>query len=336
MVIDHAFYMQLALNEAWKYQGLTYPNPAVGSLLLDGFGQIIAVESHKRAGEPHAEVNTLKAAFLALSADAVLKKTLASLTASSDIHDFLTKNHSGLFAQCTLYVTLEPCAHHGRTPPCSLLIKELGIKHVVIGSLDPNETAAGGKSLLEAAGVQVESGILKAACDQLIEPFIKWQEKNFVFFKHAQTLNGTIDGGYISAPETLDLVHALRDRIDLIVIGGETVRSDKPTLDARRIDGKAPDVLIYSRSKTFDKTIPLFDVPGRTVHIAETLDLVESYRFVMIEGGGRMYDAVKHRIDWHLTLLSPIIRSGLSFNGTKTEKTLHSLKMGEDLLIWSK
>lgn len=334
MVIDHAFYMRLALGEAWKYQGLTYPNPAVGSLLLDGNGRIIAVEAHKKAGEPHAEVNTLKAAFLKLSDNPKLSSELEKLADSATIHDFLSAHHNGLFAESTLYVTLEPCAHHGKTPPCSQLIKNVGIKKVIIGSLDPNETAAGGRELLKASGIEVEHGISKEACEQLIEPFVLWQKKKFVFFKHAQTLNGTIDGGYISGNESLDHVHALRDRTDLLVIGGETVRTDRPTLDARRVDGKAPDVLIYSRSKDFDKTIPLFNVPGREVIIADDLDVMESYNFIMIEGGGAMFEAVKERFDWHLTLLSPKVRPGLPFAGSREERILHTRSVGEDTLIW--
>ncbi len=335
MVTDHAFYMQLALDEAWKYQGLTYPNPAVGSLLLDGHGRIVSIGAHQKAGEPHAEVNTLKAAFLTLCQDQKLNKKLQSLTASADIHEFLTGHHGKLFETCTLYVTLEPCAHHGKTPPCSLLIKSLGIKHVIIGSLDPNETAAGGKALLEASGAEVTHGVLKDACDRLIEPFVKWQEKNFVFFKHAQTLNGTIDGGYISGEATLDFVHELRDRTDLIVIGGNTVRIDRPTLDARRVDGKAPDVLIYSRNKDFDKSIPLFDIPGRKVMISDSLEAVDAYRFIMIEGGGAMFEAVKERIDWHLMLLSPLTRPGLPFGGESKKNILSFRELKGELLIWT-
>lgn len=339
MVIDHDFYMKLALEEAWKYQGLTYPNPAVGSLLLDQYGSVVSVEAHKKAGDPHAEVKTLKAAFLKLCTDSELTETLKNLTDSHTIHDFLTTHHNNLFSECTLYVTLEPCCHYGKTPPCAYLVAVLGIKTVMIGCMDPNHEAAGGKAYLEASGTRVISGVMAEACSELLEPFILWKKRQFVFFKHAQTLNGVIDGGYISSSETLRHVHALRDKIGLLVIGGNTVRVDRPTLDARLTGGRAPDILIYSRQNSFDLSIPLFGVAGRKVFISDTLEKIGEYDYVMIEGGSGMYEAAQGWIDWHLTLLSPVMRKGLIFSPEKAEKKeqiLFSQKVGNDLLIWSK
>jgi diaminohydroxyphosphoribosylaminopyrimidine deaminase/5-amino-6-(5-phosphoribosylamino)uracil reductase len=336
MVIDPAFYMHLALDAAWRYQGLTYPNPAVGALLLDGGGRILAIEAHQKAGGPHAEVLALKTGFLQLCDNPALCQTLAKLEASHQIHDFLLAHHAGLFKACTLYVTLEPCFHHGKTPPCSRLIAGVGIREIGIGSLDPNAEAAGGAAFLAEKGVAVTTGIAQEACDALLEPFRRWQMGRFVFFKHAQRLNGTIDGGYISADATLDFVHALRERCDLIVIGGNTVRTDRPTLDARRVGGRAPDVLIYSEAKAFDQTIPLFSVPGRRVFVESSLERMNAYRFVMVEGGGAMYEAVKAKIDWHLCLLSFRLGGQIGFAATGSQRRLHTRPLAEDLLIWSR
>jgi len=336
MVIDHAFYMNLALNEAWKYQGLTYPNPAVGALLLDGNGSILSIGAHQKAGGPHAEVHVLKEGFLKLSDDTALCAELLSLTTSHAIHDFLQKNHHKLFHNSILYVTLEPCSHQGKTPPCSTLIAAVGIREVVIGSMDTNAEAAGGAAYLATQGTVVSTGICREQCDALIEPFRLWQKERFVFFKHAQRLNGSIDGGYISGESALDLVHGLRDCIDLIVIGGDTVRSDRPTLDARRTGGRAPDVLIYSRETDFDRTIPLFEVSSREVFIESSLDRIKQYRFVMIEGGGAMYNAVRQEINWHLTLISSSLQKGLAFDASGRERMLHTRRLGDDLMVWSR
>ena len=119
--------MNLAISEAWKYQGLTYPNPAVGCTVVGEHGEILAVEAHHKAGEPHAEVNALKAAYYKLTQD----DTILSLTSSFDIHNYLLKNHNNIFKNCSLYSTLEPCSHIGKTPACANLIAKLGIKNVL-------------------------------------------------------------------------------------------------------------------------------------------------------------------------------------------------------------
>lgn len=336
MVIDERYYMSLALREAWKYQGATYPNPAVGALILDSNGRIVSLEAHRKAGLPHAEVEALKSAFLKLNTDSVLNNRLSGLEDSTQIHQFLEENHNFMFTQCTMYVTLEPCAHYGKTPPCASLLSVLGIKKVFIGSTDFSDEAGGGEKILKSANVEVHTGVLKEECDVLLEPFRLWSRKNFIFFKHAQSINGTIDGGYLSSDKTLDFVHELRDKIDLIVVGGSTVRTDRPVLDARRVGGRAPDVLIYSKQKDFDMDIPLFKVKGRNVHISDTLDMLNSYRFVMIEGGGSMFEAVKDIADWHLLLIADKHKTGLGFKAQCEEKILHIEPTGSDMKVWSK
>ncbi len=102
---------------------------------------------------------------------------------------------------------------------------------------------------------------------ELIEPFLIWQERAFVLFKIAQTANGKIGGGYLSSKESLEHVHQLRLACDYMVIGGNTVRVDRPTLDCRFIEAKAPDIVIYSKQKDFDREIPLFKVKDREVNI---------------------------------------------------------------------
>ena len=123
----------------------------------------------------------------------------------------------------------------------------------------------------------------------------------------AQTLNGSIDGK-ISSNRALAYVHTLRDKIDLLVIGGNSVRVDKPTLDARYIAGNAPDVFIYSKNKIFDKNIPLFNITNRKVIISDDLFKLLDYKFVMIEGVYTLLDKLKEKIDFIVLLISPKIR----------------------------
>jgi len=256
MVNSKEYFINLALEKAWAYQGLTYPNPPVGAVITDNQNNFISDGEHTEAGTPHAEVNAIKQAYFNLTND----KSILKQEYSKEIHEYLYKNHNNIFSDKNIYVTLEPCNHFGKTPPCSKLIKELGFKKVFIGTLDPNKEASGGAKYLQKYGLHVEVGLLEDKCKELLEPFTIWQKKPFVFFKLAQSSNGVISGGTITCKESRMHVHALRDKTDLLVIGGNTVRIDRPTLDARMVDGKAPDILIYSKSKEFDRSIPLFNM----------------------------------------------------------------------------
>ena len=324
--------MQVAIDSAWEYQGLTYPNPAVGCAVVDRHGKIIAVGVHEKAGEPHAEVHALQMAYSVLTDDS----TVLALSASADIHDFLIRNHNGVFEGCSLYVTLEPCAHHGRTPSCAMLIKAVGIKKIVVGHLDPNAEAAGGIEILRESGCEV---VIAEECSDaahdLLKPFITWQKKPYVTFKWAQRLDGTIDGGTISSHASRVHVHAMRDVSDLIVIGGETVRTDRPTLDARLVGGKACDILVYSRQKEFDRTIPLFRVEGRSVYVESSLDRIADYKNVLIEGGPAMLDATREIVDSYLCFVAPKSGGTIRFTNSSDDFTiLHSQTSGPDLMIW--
>ena len=233
--IDDNFYMQLALDEAWKYQGLTYPNPAVGCTVVGKYGELLSVDAHKKAGSPHAEVNALKLAYYKLTDDA----KILDLEVSIDIHNYLIKNSNNIFENATLFTTLEPCTSVGKTPACADLIDKLNIKKVYIGSLDKYQPTK---------KYDAKSIILEKKCNALLEPFNLWQKDKFVFFKWAQRLDASTDGS-VSSNESRKNVHAMRNVCDLLVIGGNTLRIDRPTLDARLVNGNAPDILIYSREK---------------------------------------------------------------------------------------
>lgn len=222
-------HMQLALKLAAKGRGGTSPNPMVGAVLVRD-GQIVGQGYHKKAGGPHAEVNAISAA--------------------------------GKDAQnATLYVTLEPCNHHGRTPPCTKAILDAKIKRVVVGMRDPNPNVKGGGiEFLKSRGIDVKWGIQEAQCKLLNEAFITFIEKKrpFVIMKAATSLDGKIatgsgDAKWITSEESRLLVHRLRNEVDAILVGIGTVLQDDPQLTTRLPKGKGRNpvrVVLDSRLRT--------------------------------------------------------------------------------------
>jgi len=333
MEIDHSFFMNLAIAEAWKYQGLTYPNPAVGCAIVGEHGELLAVEAHKRAGEPHAEVNALQKAYYKLTQD----ETILSLSDSTDIHHYLLKNHNNIFVNCSLYSTLEPCSHVGKTPSCANLIAQLGIKHIFIGAQDFNDEAANGNVILKESGSKLVLHVEQKKCEELLYPFKKFITDGFVFFKWAQRLNGTTDNGIISSAESRKQVHAMRDVCDLLVIGGNTVRHDRPTLDARLVSGKAPDVLVLSCRNDFDPSIPLFHVPNRKVYIEENFNILNNYKNIMIEGSEKMYELSRDLVDYYLCYLAPAFGGNNGFEDIENKlHILNARKDVQDIIMWMK
>jgi diaminohydroxyphosphoribosylaminopyrimidine deaminase/5-amino-6-(5-phosphoribosylamino)uracil reductase len=203
-------YMQKALSLAKKAKGFTSPNPCVGAVVVKD-GTVVGQGYHRRFGGPHAEVEALD--------DAGPKA-----------------------AGATLYVTLEPCNHFGKTPPCTHKIMGSNIKKVVVGCKDPNPfVGGGGIRLLEENGIEVVSGVLNEEAKTLIEDFI-WYVRNdkkpFVILKTASTLDGrtataTGDSKWITGSASRAFVHQIRHEADAILIGSGTLHSDNPSLTAR-------------------------------------------------------------------------------------------------------
>lgn len=213
----HQSYMQHALELARKGHGFVAPNPMVGCVIVKG-GQIIGSGYHRAYGEAHAEVNALQMAGNAANG-------------------------------ATLYVTLEPCCHHGKTPPCTDAIIRAGIKHVYVACLDPNPLVSGkGIALLQAAGITVDVGLEEAAAKQLNEIFFYYMahKRPFVIAKWAMSLDGKTvthahDERKISNAASHEHVHQTRKIVDAILVGAHTVRCDNPLLTARCDDvGKQP------------------------------------------------------------------------------------------------
>ncbi len=327
MNIDE-IYMQLALNKAWEYQGLTYPNPTVGAVVTLN-GKILAIEAHQKAGSSHAEVLALVSAYETMSNH----KIDFDPSNAKEAHAFLLNLPQNIFSQCTIYVTLEPCSHEGKTPSCASLLHTLNLMRVVIGIKDPIDGHNGGSKLLK----NVTIGILEEECNTLIEPFMIWQKKAFVLFKLAQTSNAKIGGGYLSSQASLMHVHQLREACDILLIGGNTVRVDRPTLDCRFTEGKASNVVIYTKNDDLDREIPLFSIDNREVTVSDSLDLLNQPSFVMVEGGEGMLNALKEKIDWMLIYQTPkLSTNNLTYNTTMNLQFLHQAKKDVDLMIWSR
>jgi diaminohydroxyphosphoribosylaminopyrimidine deaminase / 5-amino-6-(5-phosphoribosylamino)uracil reductase len=210
-------YMQRALELAKKGAGYTNPNPLVGAVIVKD-GRIIGEGYHKVYGSHHAEVN-------------------AFLNATEDVRG------------ATMYVTLEPCSHYGKTPPCAKAIVEKGIKKVVVGLKDPNPLVAGkGVKILEEAGVEVVTGILEEEGRKLNEIFLKYitTKLPFCIMKTAMTLDGKIAthtnaSKWITGELSRKYVHELRHRVAGIMVGIGTVLADDPSLTTRLEDGSGSD-----------------------------------------------------------------------------------------------
>ena len=227
-------YMRRALQLARLGAGHTSPNPMVGAVIVGPDGSIIGEGWHRKCGEGHAEVN--------------------AVASVKDTH---------LLKASTIYVTLEPCSHYGKTPPCANMLIERGIPRVVVGALDPFVKVAGrGVKMLREAGIEVVVGVLEQECRDLNRRFITAHTtgRPWIQLKWAQTADGFIalppEAGenplHMSTPVTMRLMHRQRSLCDAIVVGAATARIDNPSLTTRYWPGKSPLRVVLSR----DLSIP--------------------------------------------------------------------------------
>jgi diaminohydroxyphosphoribosylaminopyrimidine deaminase/5-amino-6-(5-phosphoribosylamino)uracil reductase len=266
MLVQAEQFMQRAIELARKGLGRTAPNPPVGAVLVRD-GKIIGEGFHPAAGQPHAEVFALRdAGELALGAD--------------------------------LYVTLEPCCHHGRTGPCTEVLIDAGVARVFIGAQDPNLLVAGkGIECLRQAGVDVVCEVLTTESQALIAPFAKLISKGlpYVVFKAAMTLDGktaTSDGDskWISCAASREIIHQLRNQVDGIVVGSGTVIADDPCLTTRLAEsgGRDPVRIVFDGSLKTSPQATLYIQPSeaKTVLVTasdHTEEALQHYRAVGVE-----------------------------------------------------
>lgn len=257
--------MQRCLDLAMNGMLTAQPNPLVGSVVVYQ-GQIIGEGWHYQSGLPHAEVNAINSI-----------------------------QNQDLLKQSTVYVNLEPCAHHGKTPPCANLIIEKGIPQVVVGSIDPNAEVAGkGIARMREAGVEVITGVLGEDSRELNRKFITYHEKKrpFITLKWAQSADGFMDinrtkgaqGSYpISGQESKVWVHKLRAEHAAILVGPNTVVNDDPKLDVREFKGKNPIRLILDRTSRIPLDRKVFNDGGPTIRYVAEHATAEQEKTVLIE-----------------------------------------------------
>ena len=227
-MIDDEKYMRRCLQLARNGQQNAKPNPMVGAVIVSAAGRIIGEGYHVRCGEGHAEVN----AFTSVRAE-----------------------DEPLLKEATIYVSLEPCSHYGKTPPCADLIIQKGVRRAVVGCVDPFAEVQGrGIRKLREAGIEVTVGVLEAECKALNRRFFTFhrEQRPYIILKWAQTANGFIDDHFkpiqISNDFTKMLSHKLRAEEDAILVGRVTDERDKPQLTVREWSGANPKRLIIDRA----------------------------------------------------------------------------------------
>ena len=284
----YEFYINRCIQLAEKAIGKTYPNPMVGAVIVHN-GKIIGEGYHKIAGEPHAEINAI---------NAVEDK---SLLAESDI-----------------YVSLEPCSHYGKTPPCAVKLKEIGFKKVIIGCRDSHGKVDGkGIEILKNSGIEVVSGILENECRELNKRFFCFHEKNrpYIILKWAESGDHFLDKDFqptaIGNPLTKQFVHQLRGEEHAILVGTNTALVDNPSLTVREFSGKNPIRILLD----FDLKIPsnfkiLNDEAPTIIFNSVKNEEINNLKFIKIE----KEDFLKNMMEkLHKEQIQSIIIEGGSF-----------------------
>jgi len=298
----HEKYMRMALQLAAKAEGMTSPNPLVGAVIVKD-GKVIGRGYHKRCGLPHAEVNALN--------DAGRKE----------------------LKRATLFVTLEPCDHFGRTPPCTDAIIESGIKKVVIGMKDPNPINNGkGIAKFKKHGIKTVSGVLEDEARSLNKPYIKFITKKmpYVTVKMAESLDGKIatrtgDSRWITSDDARRYVRELRGKADAVMVGASTVLRDDPLLLSKVFGRREPIRIVVCGRRNMPSRLRIFSDTGLSPVVmarAENgmVDLRELLRelakmgiaHLLVEGGGSLVASlVEDRlVDRFLFFVAPKIIGG--------------------------
>lgn len=255
----HEKYIKRCIELAKNGFGTTYPNPMVGSVIVCE-DKIIGEGWHKKAGEPHAEVNAVKS----------------------------VKDKS-LLKKATIYVSLEPCSHFGKTPPCCDLIIANEIPNVVVGTVDPNEKVAGnGIKKLIAAGANVTVGILEKECNELNKRFFTFHQKKrpYIILKWAESQDGFLAPEKITNPErrpvwitntfSRQLVHKWRSEEQAILVGTQTVIDDNPRLNVRDWSGNNPVRVVLDQNNRISKESFIFDDSVKTIVFTKSENIISA------------------------------------------------------------
>ncbi len=261
---SNEIFMKRCVQLAKLGKGQVAPNPLVGAVIVHQ-GKVIGEGYHQKYGENHAEVNAV---------NSVQDKTL--------------------LAESTIYVSLEPCAHTGKTPPCANLLVKHKFKKVVIGSRDSHSKVNGkGIQILIDAGIEVQTGVLEKECLELNKHFFTFHSKQrpYVLLKWAETSNGHIDSlnnngevTWISGKETQSFVHELRASYQSILVGANTVENDNPSLTVRQVEGKDPIRIVIDPTLRLNPSKRIFNHNSGVLVINKLKNEVEGHiRWLKIE-----------------------------------------------------
>jgi diaminohydroxyphosphoribosylaminopyrimidine deaminase / 5-amino-6-(5-phosphoribosylamino)uracil reductase len=289
--LDDDAAMQLAIHVAAQSRLWTAPNPWVGAVLLDPERRVIATGRTQPPGGPHAEPMALREA-------------------------------GELAKGATLVVTLEPCSHHGRTPPCADAIIQAGVARVVVAVRDPDVKVAGrGIQRIRDAGIEVFEGVGASLVEEQLKPYLHQRRtrRPFVVLKLAMTLDGRIaapDGTstWITGEEARRDVHQLRAECDAILVGAGTVRADDPSLNVRMVEGRDPTRYVLSHSghvRETAKVQPCVELQGELTEVLEELGR-RGHLQLLVEGGASVAGAF-HRgrlVDQYYVYIAPALLGG--------------------------
>lgn len=250
-------YIKRCIELAKNGLGTTYPNPMVGSVIVYN-NEIIGEGWHRKSGEPHAEVNAINS----------------------------VKDNS-LLAKATIYVSLEPCSHYGKTPPCCDLIIKHKIPNVVVGAIDPNSKVSGtGIKRLQENGANVTIGVLEKECNELNKRFFTFHQKKlpYIILKWAESQDGFIapltkdkkEPVWISNEYSRQLVHKWRSEEQAILVGTKTILDDNPKLDVRDWTGENPIRIVLDKSDRINQSYYVKDGQIKTIIITEQENLTFS------------------------------------------------------------
>ena len=306
--MEYANYIAHCIEIARRGEYFVAPNPMVGAVLVDSDGNILAEGWHERYGGPHAEVNCFKHFETTRSRDHEI----------TDLND------------CTLFVSLEPCSHYGKTPPCAKLIIEKGVGRVVVGMLDPNPLVAGkGVQMLRDAGIEVVVGVLEDQCRELNKRFLCLHEKHrpYVILKWAQTGDGFIDvrrtdvrctkdgrrseGQHlngalpISTEKTKALVHKMRAENMAIMVGTNTVLLDNPRLLNTHWEGRNPIRVTVDRHHRIPDDARIFSDETETIVYRDRTD----WPYILADLAKRNIHSIL--VEGGTTLLNHILETGI-------------------------
>ena len=310
--MEYANYIAHCIEIARRGEYFVAPNPMVGAVLVrNSDGAILAEGWHEKYGEGHAEVNCFR-------------------HAENDVRRIdvrCTKEGKKDYKDCTLFVSLEPCSHYGKTPPCAKLIIEKGVGRVVVGMLDPNPLVVGkGVQMLRDAGIEVVVGVLEKECRELNKRFLCLHEQHrpYVILKWAQTSDGFVDrirqiedlrfkiedlhlnGALaISTPETKKLVHKMRAENMAIMVGTNTVLLDNPRLLNTHWEGRNPIRVTIDRHNRIPADARIFSDDSETIVYRERTD----WPFILSDLAKRNIHSIL--VEGGTTLLTHILETGI-------------------------